>query len=76
MSGTDGDGYQSAWRADHARDVPTGDPWAAPMSRSTAPDPGSPARAADAIAEPATRPLRSLAGSVHIGRIRRHRGRS
>ncbi len=52
MSGTDGDGYQSAWRADHARDRPNGDPWAAPMSRSTAPDPALPARAADAIATP------------------------
>ena len=42
MSGTDGDGYQSAWRADHARDLPTGDPWGAPMSRSTVPDAASP----------------------------------
>ena len=51
MSGTDGDGYQSAWRADHAGDLPTGDPWAAPMSRSTVPDALSP-DAADGTAWP------------------------
>jgi|GEM_PF-4871202 len=35
MTDTDGGGYQSAWRADHARDVPAGDPWAAPTSWPT-----------------------------------------
>jgi hypothetical protein len=38
MTGTDDDGYRSAWRADHTRSAPVGDPWGAPIARPTPPD--------------------------------------